>query len=79
MRVDLPRQSESFGRSSLNPRGQHEGPTGQLAAKRSKDHRRVHRGTLTDRGGQFEGQVKLSDDFDTLPSDIARAFDGQAP
>ncbi|MEY4548074.1 MAG: hypothetical protein RL685_4269 [Pseudomonadota bacterium] len=31
------------------------------------------------RGGQFEGQVKLSDDFDTLPSDIARAFDGEAP
>jgi prevent-host-death family protein len=31
------------------------------------------------RGGQFAGQVKLADDFDALPPDIQRAFDGEDP
>jgi hypothetical protein len=31
------------------------------------------------RGGQFAGQAKLADDFDTLPSDLQRAFDGEDP
>jgi prevent-host-death family protein len=31
------------------------------------------------RGGQFAGQVKLADDFDVLPPDIQRAFDGEEP
>jgi prevent-host-death family protein len=29
------------------------------------------------RGGQFAGQAKLADDFDSLPPDMQRAFDGE--
>jgi prevent-host-death family protein len=31
------------------------------------------------RGGQFAGQAKMADDFDSLPSDVQRAFDGEDP
>ena len=31
------------------------------------------------RGGQFLGQAKLAVDFDSLPADIQRAFEGEDP
>ncbi|MBD3421744.1 MAG: type II toxin-antitoxin system prevent-host-death family antitoxin [Chitinivibrionales bacterium] len=29
------------------------------------------------KGGQWNGRIKISDDFDTLPGDIQDAFDGK--
>ncbi|HPQ41365.1 MAG TPA: type II toxin-antitoxin system prevent-host-death family antitoxin [bacterium] len=30
-------------------------------------------------GGQWKGKVRMADDFDTLPDDIAAAFRGETP
>jgi prevent-host-death family protein len=30
-------------------------------------------------GGQFAGQARMADDFDSLPPDMQRAFEGDAP
>lgn len=30
-------------------------------------------------GGQWRGRVKIAEDFDALPDDIAEAFGGQSP
>jgi len=34
----------------------------------------IHRDATPRKGGQWKGRVKLADDFDVLPADIAEAF-----
>ena len=31
------------------------------------------------RGGQWRGQIRIADDFDALPEDLAAAFRGESP
>jgi prevent-host-death family protein len=37
------------------------------------------RGSNARKGGQWKGQVRITDDFDDLPVDLARAFGAEPP
>ena len=39
----------------------------------------IHRDSEPRRGGQWQGRVKIADDFDELPEEIAAAFRGETP